>query len=59
MNPDQLWETTMNPQTRALKQVSIEDAEVAEDTFEMLMGEEVPPRRRFIKSNAKNANLDV
>lgn len=59
MNPDQLWETTMNPETRALKQVAIEDAEIAEDTFEMLMGEEVPPRRRFIKSNAKSANLDV
>ena len=59
MNPDQLWETTMNPETRALKQVTIEDAEMAEDTFEMLMGEEVPPRRRFIKSNAKSANLDV
>ncbi len=59
MNPDQLWETTMNPETRALKQVTIEDAEIAEDTFEMLMGEEVPPRRRFIKNNAKNANLDV
>lgn len=59
MNPDQLWETTMNPETRALKQVTIEDAEEAENTFEMLMGEEVPPRRRFIKSNAKSANLDV
>ncbi len=59
MNPDQLWETTMNPETRALKQVTIDDAEIAEATFEMLMGEEVPPRRRFIKSNAKSANLDV
>ncbi len=59
MNPDQLWETTMNPETRALKQVTIEDAEEAENTFEMLMGEEVPPRRRFIKNNAKSANLDV
>jgi DNA gyrase subunit B len=56
MNPEQLWETTMNPETRALKQVAIEDAELAEDTFEMLMGEEVPPRRRFIKNNAKSAN---
>jgi DNA gyrase subunit B len=59
MNPSQLWETTMNPETRALKQVTIEDAEMAENTFEILMGEEVPPRRRFIKKNAKNANLDV
>ncbi len=59
MNATQLWETTMNPETRALKQVTIEDAELAENTFETLMGAEVPPRRRFIQSNAKSANLDV
>jgi DNA gyrase subunit B len=59
MNPEQLWETTMNPQTRALKQVRIEDAQEAEKTFEMLMGTEVPPRRRFIQKYAKRANLDV
>ncbi len=59
MNPDQLWETTMNPENRALKRVHIEDAEEAEKTFEMLMGSEVPPRRRFIQRYAKKANLDV
>ncbi len=59
MNPDQLWETTMNPENRALKQVHIEDAEESEKVFEMLMGTEVPPRRRFIQKYAKRANLDV
>jgi DNA gyrase subunit B len=59
MNPDQLWETTMNPQTRVLKKVEIQDAEEAERTFEMLMGTEVPPRRRFIQTYAASANLDV
>ena len=59
MNPDQLWETTMSPQTRVLKRVQIEDAQEAEKTFEMLMGTEVPPRRRFIQRYAKKANLDV
>ncbi len=59
MNPEQLWETTMSPENRALKQVKIEDAEEAEKTFEMLMGTEVPPRRRFIQKYAKRANLDI
>jgi len=59
MNPDQLWETTMNPETRVLKRVRIEDAEEAEKVFEMLMGSEVPPRRRFIQMYATSANLDV
>lgn len=59
MNPDQLWDTTMNPQTRVLKRVHIEDAEEAEKTFEMLMGNEVPPRRRFIQTYATKANLDI
>jgi DNA gyrase subunit B len=59
MNPDQLWETTMSPQTRVLKRVEIQDAEEAERTFEMLMGTEVPPRRRFIQTYAASANLDV
>ena len=59
MNPEQLWETTMSPETRALKQVNIEDAEEAEKVFEMLMGAEVPPRRRFIQKYAKKANLDI
>jgi DNA gyrase subunit B len=49
----------MDPQTRALKQVRIEDAQEAEKTFDMLMGTEVPPRRRFIQKYAKRANLDV
>ncbi|HRI05376.1 MAG TPA: DNA topoisomerase (ATP-hydrolyzing) subunit B [Candidatus Dojkabacteria bacterium] len=59
MNPEQLWETTMNPETRVLKRVEIHDAEDAEKTFEMLMGVEVPPRRRFIQRYSKQANLDV
>ncbi len=59
MNPDQLWETTMNPANRILKQVSIEDAEEADAIFTMLMGDEVPPRKHFIQSNAKNATLDI
>ncbi|HAM96850.1 MAG: gyrase subunit B protein [candidate division WS6 bacterium GW2011_GWC1_36_11] len=59
MNPDQLWETTMNPALRVLKRVHIEDAEDAEKTFEMLMGNEVPPRRRFIQTYATKANLDI
>jgi len=59
MNPEQLWETTMNPANRILKQVAIEDAEEADAVFTMLMGEEVPPRKHFIQSNAKTATLDV
>ena len=59
MNPEQLWETTMNPTNRTLKQVAIEDAEAADAAFTMLMGEEVPPRKHFIQSNAKQAQLDV
>ncbi len=59
MNPEQLAETTMDAHTRVLKRVQIEDAEEAEKVFEMLMGEEVPPRRRFIQQNAKMATLDV
>jgi len=59
MNPDQLWETTMNPLNRVLKQVNIDDAEEADATFTMLMGDEVPPRKHFIQSNAKHATLDV
>jgi len=59
MNPDQLWETTMNPQNRLLKQVTISDAQEADYTFTMLMGEEVPPRKKFIITHAKMANLDI
>ncbi len=59
MNPEQLWETTMNPETRVLKRVTIEDVVEASDTFEMLMGSEVPPRREFIEGNAHLAQLDL
>jgi DNA gyrase subunit B len=59
MNPEQLWETTMNPTNRILKQVNIDDAEEADAVFTMLMGDEVPPRKHFIQSNAKQANLDI
>ncbi len=60
MNPEQLWETTMNPENRTLLQVTIEDAAAADRTFDMLMGKSVPPRRRFIQTHAKEVrNLDV
>lgn len=59
MNPEQLRETTMDPANRVLKRVHIEDAEEAEKTFEMLMGSEVPPRRRFIQTHAAKAILDI
>lgn len=59
MNPEQLWETTMNPENRVLKQVTIEDAEKADEVFTMLMGDEVPPRKRFIQTHAKQAILDI
>ena len=59
MNPEQLWETTMNPQNRILKQVTIADAQEADWVFSMLMGEEVPPRKKFIITHAKMANLDL
>ncbi|NLX10986.1 MAG: DNA topoisomerase IV subunit B, partial [Chloroflexi bacterium] len=59
MNPDQLWETTMDPANRTLLQVTIEDAAEADRVFDMLMGSSVPPRRRFITTHAKNATLDV
>lgn len=59
MNPEQLWETTMNPETRYLKQVTIENAAAADYAFSMLMGEEVAPRREFIEQNAIYANVDA
>ena len=60
MNPDQLWDTTMNPETRTLLQVTIEDAADADKIFDMLMGASVPPRRRFIQTHAKQVrNLDI
>ena len=60
MNPEQLWETTMNPEKRTLLQVTLEDALTADSTFDMLMGSSVPPRKRFIQTNAKHVqNLDI
>ncbi len=59
MNAEELWETTMNPADRILKQVTVEDATAADETFNMLMGEEVPPRKKFIISHARMADLDV
>jgi DNA gyrase subunit B len=59
MNADQLWDTTMNPLTRTLKQVTIESAAEADRVFSMLMGDEVAPRRAFIESHAKYAKLDI
>ena len=60
MNPTQLWETTMNPKTRVLKKITIEDAVEADSIFTILMGDEVPPRRNFIKGHAVEVqNLDI
>ena len=59
MNPQQLWETTMNPETRMLKQVSIENAVEADYVFSMLMGDDVGPRREFIERNATYAKIDA
>ncbi|MDG1477424.1 MAG: DNA topoisomerase (ATP-hydrolyzing) subunit B [Vicingaceae bacterium] len=58
MNAEQLWDTTMNPEFRTLRQITIESAASADHTFSMLMGDEVPPRREFIEANAKYANID-
>ena len=59
MNPEQLWETTMNPDNRVIVQITIEDAERADEAFTVLMGDQVEPRKRFIEQNAVYANLDV
>ena len=59
MNPEQLWETTMNPDNRVIVQISIEDAEKADEAFTILMGDKVEPRREFIERNAQYATLDV
>jgi DNA gyrase subunit B len=59
MNPETLWETTMDPDRRTILKVNIEEAIEADKVFSMLMGSEVMPRKRFIESHAKSANLDV
>ena len=59
MNPEELWETTMDPKNRILKKVNIDDAEEANKIFDILMGSEVPPRKSFIQSNAKLAEIDI
>jgi DNA gyrase subunit B len=59
MNPEQLWETTMNPTHRVMRQVTIVDAAAVDGVFSMLMGDEVPPRKRFIQTHAKSATLDI
>ena len=56
---DQLWETTLNPETRMMKRVEIEDGRLASEVTAMLMGTDVPPRRQFIYANAKDAELDI
>jgi DNA gyrase subunit B len=59
MNPEQLWTTTMDPKTRILKKITIEDASKSDDAFSVLMGDEVAPRKKFIQSHAYLAQLDV
>lgn len=59
MSEEQLWTTTMDPQNRILRQVTIENASEADRVFSMLMGDDVPPRREFIEANATYANIDA
>jgi DNA gyrase subunit B len=59
MNAEQLWDTTMNPENRTLRQVTIENAAECDQIFSMLMGDDVPPRREFIEKHAKYANIDA
>jgi DNA gyrase subunit B len=59
MNPEELWETTMNPNNRILKQVSVQDGQDADRVFDILMGTDVSSRKSFIQSNARSANIDV
>ncbi|NEW85553.1 MAG: DNA topoisomerase IV subunit B, partial [Mariniphaga sp.] len=59
MNAEQLWDTTMNPETRTLRQVTIENPAETDHIFSMLMGDDVPPRRKFIEDNATYANIDI
>ena len=59
MNPEQLWDTTMNPETRMLKQVTIDSAAEADHVFSMLMGDDVEPRRVFIEDHAQYAEIDA
>jgi len=59
MNANQLWETTMSPETRTLRKVTIESTSSSDHTFSILMGDDVPPRREFIEKNAKYAKIDA
>ena len=59
MNPEQLWDTTMNPKTRLLNKIKIEDAAMADAVFSKLMGDDVEPRKQFIAERAKEAQIDI
>ena len=59
MNAEQLWDTTMNPEYRTLRKIVVENQEKADETFSILMGDDVPPRRQFIENNAVYANIDA